>query len=81
MASFVSGGGGGSNEQFIVTLTQSSGTYSVDKTFSEIVDAYNDGKPHELVGDEELILTTSGKVKYVEKGKTSKTRINFAYTL
>lgn len=44
MASFVSGGGGGgSKKEFVVTLTQSSGTYSVNKTFSEIVDAYDDG--------------------------------------
>lgn len=43
MASFVSGGGGGgSKKEFIVTMTQSSGTYSINKTFSEIYNAWID---------------------------------------
>ena len=39
-----SAGGGGGGDDFVVTVTESSGTYSADKTLQEINDALDAGK-------------------------------------
>lgn len=44
---YTSGGGGSSTESdvFVVTGTDNGGTYTIDKTFQELVGAYTEGKP------------------------------------
>lgn len=44
---YTSGGGGSStgSDVFIVTGTDNGGTYTIDKTFQELVGAYTEGKP------------------------------------
>lgn len=40
----MNGSGGGGSELFVVTVTESNGVYSADKTLHQILDAYDAGK-------------------------------------